>query len=669
MNDLTISYFNNVNHTKQGMSLSFTDFLDKVRDGYWQDQILKYRTNKTQENKKALPLVTISGLFKERNNNSLITHSGLIAIDIDGLKNLNDVRELICCDKHFYATFVSCGGSGLCAIAKIDPKLHLESFHFLSKYLYEKYGIIEVDESCKDISRARFVSYDPDLYINKDAIKIKVKAYEKKKPDDTTYVFVESEFSDIVKSIIDEKVDVTANYGDWINIGFALAGKFGEQGRDYFHALSQLNPEYDRVKADQKYTHVLKSKRDPTVPIDFIYNLAKKQNIEFNAVDDKNIINQIKRFIADKYKMQRNEISRNIEIDGKPITDIDLNTVFIECKTVVPKASKDLVKSVIFSEFTPCYNPFFLFLKDYQIKRPQGNIDKLIKSINTDTLNYDMFIKKWLASLMASINGKHSPLVLVLVGGQNTGKTEWFRRLLPNELKAYYAEDKLDQGKDSEILMTKKLIIMDDEMGGKSKAESKTLNRLTSSQTFSIREPYGVVSVDLNRLAMLCGTTNYEGVLSDPTGNRRMLPIRVLSVDFELYNSINKTDLFYEIYHLYNENQDIYNLTGDEIKLLNESTREFEAPSQEQDMIMKFFRVPQQFEGFEYYTSTEILSTIKMKAQINLTTVMIGLRMKSLGFTKISTKINGVPCYAWKVVTLFNLTTNLTTEKDEPIPF
>ena len=180
MKDLTISYFNNVNHTEQGMSLSFTDFLDKVRDGYWQDQILKYRTNKTQDNKRALPLVTISGLFKERNNNSLITHSGLIAIDIDGLKNLNHIRELICCDNNFYATFVSCGGSGLCAIAKIDPKLHLESFHYLSKYLYEKYNIIEVDESCKDISRARFVSYDPDLYINKDAVKIKVEAYPKK---------------------------------------------------------------------------------------------------------------------------------------------------------------------------------------------------------------------------------------------------------------------------------------------------------------------------------------------------------------------------------------------------------------------------------------------------------------------------------------------------------
>lgn len=655
MKDSLISYYPHAKEVKKGESLSISTFLDRVKDGFWQDKVLFYRTNKTDDNKRKLPLVTVSGLFSQRNAESLTEHSGFIAIDIDGLKNTNDTRDQICCDPYVYAVFVSCGGSGLCVLSIIDPKLHLESFDFLAKHFYDEYGIIEVDEKCKDVSRARFVSYDPDLYINQDARQVKVKAYPKKKYEPVNYVFVDSEFNSIIQSVVDCNLDLTYNYGDWINIGFALAGKFGENGRDYFQKLSSLNPEYDQIKCDRKYSHLLRTNRN-IIPIDFIYNLAKKENIKVKAVDDKNIINQIKRFISDNYKMQRNEISRNIEIDEKPITDIDLNTVFISCKTNIQKATKDLVKSVIFSDYTKTYNPFYVFLKDHQTKKPYGNIDKLIKSINTDTPNYAMFIEKWLTSLMASINGKHSPLVLVLVGGQNTGKTEWFRRLLPDKLKAYYAEDKLDQGKDSEILMTKKLIIMDDEMGGKSKAESKTLNRLTSSQTFSIREPYGVVSVDLNRLAMLCGTTNYDGVLSDPTGNRRMLPIRVLSVDFDLYNSINKTDLFYEVYHLYNGNQNIYNLTTEEIKLLNDSTTEFEAPSQEQDMIMKFFRIPQQFESFEYYTSTEILSTIKMKAQINLTIVMIGLRMKSLGFTKVSTKLNGVPCYAWKVITLLNYT-------------
>ena len=664
MTDPTISYFNNVSHTKKGLSLTFSDFLEKVKEGFWQDQVLNYRNNKTDINKKSLPYVTISGLFKERNAESLTQHSGYIAIDIDGLKDLNHVREQICCDNNFYAVFVSCGGAGLCAIAKINPKLHLESFNYLSKYLYEKYNIIEVDEKCKDISRARFVSYDPDLYINNDAQIVSVKAYPKNNHKSKSYVFVDSEFSDIIKNIVSKKIDVTNDYGDWVNIGFALAGKFGENGRDYFHALSELNPDYNQRKADEKYTHLLKTKKDPTVPIDFIYNLAKKENIEVQAIDENNIVNQLKDFISKNYNMQRNTISRNIEIDTVPLNDIDVNSVFLKCKTFIPKATKELVKSVIFSEFTKNYNPFYDFLlKNMKIKGT-GSIDKLIKSIQTDTENHDLFIKKWLTSLMASINGKHSPLVLVLVGGQNTGKTEWFRRLLPDSLKAYYAEDKLDQGKDSDILMTKKLIIMDDEMGGKSKAEAKMLNRLTSSQTFSIREPYGVVSVDLNRLAMLCGTTNIEGLLSDPTGNRRILPVRVLSIDHALYNSIDKTALFMEMYHLYNSGYN-HNLTSDEIQLLNESTGEFKAVSQEEDMILKWFELPTSPQNSEFFSSTEILSYIKVRSQVTLSPVMIGLRMKSLGFQRRMKKINNIPVYVWEVATVNTIQTQNNSYQDD----
>lgn len=669
--DPVISYFTNgVTQSKKGLSLTLSEFLDKVKEGFWQDQVLKYRNDKTPENKKALPYVTISGLFKERKLEGLTTHSGYIAIDIDGLKNLNDVREQIGCDPFFYAIFVSCGGSGLCAISKINPKTHLESFNFLSKYLYEKYGIIEVDENCKDVSRARFVSYDPHLHINKVAKQVEVKPYPKQpKTEPTNYKFVQSEFTDTINRIIESKVDITGNYGDWINIGFALVAKFGESGRDYFHALSAMNAEYNQLKCDKKYSHLLRTNHTP-VPIDFIYNLAKIEKIEIEAIDENNIINKIENYLK-KYNLRRNLISRNIELDGKPITTIDINTIFNNTKRRLKAASKDLVEGIIFSDFTPSYNPFHEFLKDHQTTKPTGNIDKLIQSIETDTPSHNLWITKWITSLMASIDGKHSPLVLVLIGGQNTGKTEWFRRLLPKELKIYYAEDKLEQVKDSDILMTKKLIIMDDEMGGKSKAESKTLNRLTSSQTFSIREPYGKVHTDLNRLALLCGTTNHEGVLNDPTGNRRMLPIRVLKIDYELYNSIDKRLLFYEIYHLYNGGYN-YNLTSDEINLLNESTIEFKAVSQEEDMIFKYFRVPEENEPCDYLTSTEILSYIKMNAQITLSPVMVGLRMKYGGFSKNMKKINGNSLYRWEVVTLNNLpnlTTNPTTSENYPYKF
>lgn len=352
-----------------------------------------------------------------------------------------------------------------------------------------------------------------------------------------------------------------------------------------------------------------------------------------------NLVTDIKMHLNKSYTFRRNVISRNIEIDGVPIDDKVLNTIFVNCKTRIDKASKDLVTAIIFSDFVPDYNPFAEILSFYANKKnypepAHGHIDKLISSINTDTANAEIFIKKWIVSLIASINYKHSPLMLVLCGGQNTGKTEWFRRLLPVSLQKYYAESKLDLGKDDEILMTKKLIIMDDEMGGKSKAEDKKLKEMTSKQLFSIRAPYGRVSEDLQRLAMLCGTTNDKEVLSDPTGNRRILPVNVISIDHKLYNSINKDYLFFEAWLEY-ENGYNYELTNEDIETLKNSSHEFKRSSPEEELLHRYFRLPTDEDlsiEVKQLTNSEILSVIQSRSNVRISQTKLGLILKGLGF-------------------------------------
>ena len=49
--------------------------------------------------------------------------------------------------------------------------------------------------------------------------------------------------------------DITSDYNDWLKVGFALAGEFGEAGRSYFHAISSLYPDYDRRKVTQSTTN------------------------------------------------------------------------------------------------------------------------------------------------------------------------------------------------------------------------------------------------------------------------------------------------------------------------------------------------------------------------------------------------------------------------------
>lgn len=391
--------------------------------------------------------------------------------------------------------------------------------------------------------------------------------------------------------------------------------------------------------------------------------MAKKNNLTVAHSGDelpmtKNIVIDIKMFLNKSYKFRRNVITRNIEVNGIPLDDKQLNSIFVNCKTHIDKASKDLVTAIIFSEFVVDYNPFAEILDHYVKNYPKqatGHIEQIIKSINTDTPNAGIFIKKWLVSMIGTINGKHSPLLLVLCGGQNTGKTEWFRRLLPDSLQKYYAESKLDLGKDDEILMTKKLIIMDDEMGGKSKTEEKQLKLMTSKQIFSIREPYGRVSMDLNRLALLCGTTNDEEVLSDPTGNRRILPVRVLSIDHKLYNSVNKDLLFFELWLEY-ENGYSYELSQTDIETLKNSSNDFKRSSTEEELVMRYFAHPKQ-EGYEQspvqeLTNSEIMTIIQTKGAVKISQTKLGLILKQLNFEQKHIKWMNSTKRVYLVVTL-----------------
>lgn len=61
----------------------------------------------------------------------------------------------------------------------------------------------------------------------------------------------------VVQEIETNGVDIVPDYGMWVNVGFAIANGLGEQGRDFFHRVSRLHPDYDPVNADRQFTHCL----------------------------------------------------------------------------------------------------------------------------------------------------------------------------------------------------------------------------------------------------------------------------------------------------------------------------------------------------------------------------------------------------------------------------
>jgi predicted P-loop ATPase len=236
--------------------------------------------------------------------------------------------------------------------------------------------------------------------------------------------------------------------------------------------------------------------------------------------------------------------------------------------------------------------------------------------------------------------------------------------MLPAELRPYYAESKLDAGKDDEILMTQKLIIMDDEMGGKSKKESKRLKELTSKQTFTLREPYGKMNVDLNRLAVLCGTTNDLEILNDPTGNRRLLPIQIESIDFEVYNSVDKRLMLIEAYNLWKEGFN-WQVNREDVDRMQLEHSKFEEYSKEYELIQKYFKVPESHFNSEM-TASDIQVKIEQATGQRLILKRIGAELKRMGFKQMLKKVNGKTARLYEVEEISQLH---IPNIEEPMPF
>ena len=67
-----------------------------------------------------------------------------------------------------------------------------------------------------------------------------------------------AEVEEVVNAIIASGVDITQGYGNWLNLGFALADELGEGGRQLYHNLSRMNSEYNPTECDKQYSSCLK---------------------------------------------------------------------------------------------------------------------------------------------------------------------------------------------------------------------------------------------------------------------------------------------------------------------------------------------------------------------------------------------------------------------------
>lgn len=267
-----ISWFSNKFDTDP-KDISLGDFLAKGEA--FRIQIMHLRNSHDENERKrikgSLPQAAISGVFfGSRKAENLAAHSGLICIDIDEKDNTDvpdfeRLKENVLCNiKEVAYASHSVSGKGYFAIIPLKyPQIHERQFKQLQQD-FAKMGIT-IDKACSDVSRLRCLSYDDAPYINEDAVQYDgfvtteatqphYRAWHRRHFADDTDERVYMACKDIEA----RHIDMTDCYDDWIRIGFSLAS-LGEQGREYFHAISRQSQKYNPQETDKKFTGFLHS--------------------------------------------------------------------------------------------------------------------------------------------------------------------------------------------------------------------------------------------------------------------------------------------------------------------------------------------------------------------------------------------------------------------------
>lgn len=294
-----VTLYRNVMATTGGQDVLLSAIYSAIRDGRWREAVDRYRENPIEGEKLKIPCFIGSCTCTKRNTEGIVNHSGRIVIDFDyknknglvknnKLKNILSARSELASDQYTEAVFISVGGRGLAVVVKIDPEHHTESFHFLEKYYHDKYNLV-ADPACKDVIRARFVSYDPELYVCEDSLVSPFRTMESR-PIEMVHDEVQFEQVGIlVQECLDKDASLLEEYSDWLNVSFGLADAFGEAGRRYFHQLSRMSHKYDSVSCEDQYNVALKrvpnyTKSENKVTLGTLFKLARDKGIELSKI-------------------------------------------------------------------------------------------------------------------------------------------------------------------------------------------------------------------------------------------------------------------------------------------------------------------------------------------------------------------------------------------------
>ncbi len=684
-----IGLYENVFSTTPKKQIHLLEFLaliqrgdQKTKIGLLRDAVARGDAADQTKYKESLPMATISGIFPphKRNAASIVSHSGFIVMDFDGDKKMDnaarakwaaEAKTKLKADPYVYSVFYSCRGLGLAAIVKIkdDAKYHKAHFEWLVKYYKEKLGLV-VDKSGADVSRPRYISYDPECHWNDGSLTVPfdmlpvagqsaatpqaalaavakpVRGKAKPTPEETRCRIFSA-----VAWIGENKIDIAPDYDTWLKVAFAFRGSCGDLGKGLFLQAVSYSRLFD-AEASAKLYDGLGDKPLPEKPITigtFLKNCSDARKAKAKEDDEYKgpILKSVLDHILAKYPgWAVNELTGVLtDADNVPVSEGWQLDVCVEVAESLRERDVPLyyLVSAVKRRSMPTYDPVRRML-DRQEKKPRDEkaFDKLMGIYNWEGEHDVLFMKKFLAGFFeAYFKPGKNRIALVLSGPKNVGKSLLLLNIFPPVLRGFTTiMRKLDDDNLISRNLTSMMLTIVDEADRLSREARLGLKSLVSQQVFNWNKKYAVDPSNEHKRGLMAFTTNEEEFLEADDGNSRFMFCRMgktddLPEDIERrFEEVDLYEVWYQLYLFWKDKKHI--LSREEWGIMNDSGDEFAVQTTVGAALGKHFAPGSPvIKGSVFLTPTEIIDILKSEGvDAKMGNAYMGRELQGAGFER-----------------------------------
>lgn len=343
------------------------------------------------------------------------------------------------------------------------------------------------------------------------------------------------------------------------------------------------------------------------------------------------------------YEFRLNELDDTIEVNQKPIDDGIAAVIRNRMRDIGLNSVPWVTDTFVHVAYENTYHP----IKEYfdGLKWDGGDhIGHFTGQYLTETtgLGHAAF-KRWFIGAVAKVYEQSQNFMLVWDGKQGIGKSVLARWLCP--LPDYFIEGPIKpDDKDFQLRMCTKLVWEVSELQSTTrKADREALKGFITTKEVTVRKAYARYDTVKPSLVSMVGTINEDGAgfLTDPTGNRRFVIIRIDDIDWG-YAKLDITKLWAQAVALYRQGE-AWQLTREETELQNSINAQYEMTSVLSTYFFEFYRVdPTNKEAFELtYEMLQTLETAGLKGSQQANLNELGRLLRKLGAEPFRAKVGG----------------------------